>query len=232
MRVLGLIPVRGGSKGVPRKNEKVLHGKPLLQYTVESAKTATKLTQVVVSTEDDALFMLAQKLGVTPPFKRPLELAQDTSGSLDVVRHAILALKEQGQEFDAVCLLQVTNPFRAKGMIDTAITAFIEAQTDALVSVLPVPHEYNPHWVFEPDTKGHLKVATGEMQIIKRRQDLPPAFIRDGAIYLTKTEVILQENSLFGTSVGYIVSDPQRHVNIDTLQDWKKAEELAKKLFD
>lgn len=231
MRVLGLIPVRGGSKGVPRKNEKLLSGKPLLQYTIESANEASLLSHMTVSTEDDKLYTLAQNLGVHTPIRRPILLAQDSSSSIEVVQHALKALKKQGLEFDAVCLLQVTTPFRAKGMIDTAIASFIKAGTDALVSVLAVPHEYNPHWVFTPNNAGHLEIATGDAMIIKRRQDLPPAYIRDGAIYLTKTEVLLQEHSFYGSSLTYVISDAQRHVNIDTIQDWVKAEELAKNLF-
>lgn len=231
MRVLGLIPVRGGSKGVLRKNEKLLLGKPLLQYTTESALKARGLTLAVVSTEDQSLYDLAQKLNISVPFKRPRHLSEDNSGSLEVVQHALTELKNQGEEFDAICLLQTTSPFRADGMIDAALTTFKEAKTDSLVSVIPVPHEYNPHWVFEPNKEGHLSIATGETEIIKRRQDLPPAYVRDGAIYITKTEVVLEKNSLFGNSTSYIVSDLNRHVNIDTVDDWKTAVKLAQKLF-
>lgn len=231
MKVLGLIPVRGGSKGIPRKNEKSLHGKPLLQYTVESALASQMLSTTIVSTEDDQLFKLSLELGVSAPFKRPHYLAMDTSSSVDVVIHAIKALEEMGEEFDAVCLLQATNPFRKPGMIDNAIDAFKESGADSLVSVLPVPHEYNPHWVFEPNDHGYLIIATGETEIIKRRQELPPAFIRDGAIYLTKTEVLLKKKSLYGDSTSYILSDIERHVNIDTIEDWKAAEDLAKRIF-
>lgn len=231
MRILGLIPARGGSKGVPHKNKKELHGRPLLQYTIEAAKAAVGIDRLVFSSEDESLRSLASEMGAEVPFERPEHLAQDTSGSLDVVQHALRTLADQGDHFDAVCLLQVTSPFRTSTLIDAAISTFKSGQKDALVSVLKVPHEYNPHWVFEADAHGQLSIATGEKDIIKRRQDLPDTYIRDGAIYITKTTAILENDSLYGNSLGYIVSDPNRHVNIDTMDDWYVAEAMAKKLF-
>jgi len=119
-------------------------------------------------------------------------------------------------------LLQPTSPFRPKGFIDLAIQKFINEEVDALVSVLPVPHEFNPHWVFEPNEKGLLQIATGDKEIIKRRQDLPQAFFRDGLIYITKTSVI-KEGSFYGTKLSYLENHPDFYVNIDTLEDWEKA---------
>jgi N-acylneuraminate cytidylyltransferase len=148
-----------------------------------------------------------------------------------VIIHALKFFAEKGEEFDAVCLLQVTTPFRRKGLIDEAIQKFIETQADALVSVLPVPHEFNPHWVFEPNAEGLLSISTGEEKIIPRRQDLPPAFFRDGSIYLTKTNVLLNQNSLYGEKLAFILGDMESHVNLDTMGDWEKAENLVKKLF-
>lgn len=229
MKVLGLIPARGGSKGIPGKNKKLLGGKPLLQFTVEAGLESTKLDTLIFSSEDEELMSLARDLGVSVPFKRPQTLAEDTSGSLGVVQHALRYMQAQGNHYDAVCLLQVTNPFRNAQLIDDAITAFAKADTDSLVSVLKVPHEYNPHWVFEASEDGKLNIATGEKEIIKRRQDLPDAFIRDGAIYITKSEVLLEQHSLYGSSISYIESNPQWHVNIDTMEDWEKAEALVKK---
>lgn len=230
MRILGLIPARGGSKGIPGKNKKLLGGKPLLHYTIEAGLKASKLDRLIFSSEDEGLIKLAKGCGAEVPFKRPESLAQDASGSLGVVQHALRYLQEQGQQYDAVCLLQVTTPFRRKGLIDEAITAFVKAGTDSLVSVLKVPHQYNPHWVFKREEDGRLCIATGEKEIIKRRQDLPDAFIRDGALYITKSEVVLEQDSLYGSSMSYILSDPERHVNIDTMADWHSAEELLKNM--
>ena len=162
------------------------------------------------------------------PFVRPAHLASDSAGSLEVVQHA---LKSLSQAYDAVCLLQVTTPFRTSEDIDNAITTFKEQNSDSLISVQQVPHHYNPHWVFEAEN-GNLKLATGEQDIIKRRQELPKAYIRDGAIYITKSEVLLQKHSFFGQSISYIELDANRHVNIDTMQDWERAEAIAKILVE
>lgn len=226
MRILGLIPARGGSKGIPKKNIKLLGEKPLLAYTIDSAKSSKFLTQIVVSTDNDEIATTAEKLGYKPPFIRPAELAQDSSTSLEVVQHALAFYESQNIFFDAVCLLQPTTPFRDNGFIDAAINKFISAESDSLVSVLPIPHEYNPHWVFEKDENGLLKIATGEENIISRRQDLPQAFHRDGAIYLIKTTA-LKNGSLYGKSIAYIESNPKFYVNIDTMKDWSLAEELV-----
>jgi N-acylneuraminate cytidylyltransferase len=230
MKILGLIPARGGSKGIPNKNRKILEGKPLLQYTVEAALGSKLLSKVVFSSENIKLINLAKSLKVEVPFVRPLNLSQDDSGTFEVVKHAIITLAENGEQFDAVCILQVTNPFRTSEFIDEAIIKFINFGSDTLLSVLKVPHEYNPHWVFKPFNNQSLELVTGEKEIIKRRQDLPTAYYRDGSIYITKTDVILNKNSLYGETIGFIESNLERHVNIDTFNDWEKAIEIAKKL--
>jgi N-acylneuraminate cytidylyltransferase len=225
MRILGLIPARGGSKGVPKKNIKLLGKKPLIEYTIDDAKNSKFLTEIVVSTDDEEIAIAAELAGYKPPFIRPDELAQDASTSLEVVQHAIAFFERQNIFFDAVCLLQPTTPFREKDSIDEAIAKFISTKVDSLVSVLPIPNEYNPHWAFEENHNGALKIATGEETIIPRRQELPKAFHRDGSIYITKTEVI-KNGSLYGKSIAYIESNPQFYVNIDTLKDWEKAERI------
>ena len=227
MKILGLIPARGGSKGIPNKNKKLLNGKPLLQYTIEAAKAARYLDRVIFSSEDKSLNELAKKLGVEVPFIRPGHLSLDTTGTLEVIQHAIDTLTRAGDEYDAVCLLQVTSPLRTNKFIDEAIQRFIKYQPDSLLSVLPVPPEYNPHWVYEKNKLGYLQIATGEKQIIKRRQDLPRAYHRDGAIYITRTKVLMQENSMYGSTIQFIESDVNRHVNIDTMKDWKRAEDMV-----
>ena len=228
-KILAIIPARGGSKGVPGKNIKELAGKPLLAYTSEAALASNLISKVILSTEDEEIMKVGKSWGLDVPFQRPSELAQDQSGSLVVVQHAIQFFEDTGVFFDAVILLQVTSPFRLKGFIDQAIQKFIQSDVDALVSVLPVPHEYNPHWVFETDENDNLKISTGEKQIIKRRQDLPKAYFRDGSIYITKTEVI-KKGSFFGKKLSYIESNQDMYVNIDTMDDWKKAEEMVKRI--
>lgn len=231
MKVLGIIPARGGSKGIPNKNRKMLLGKPLMQYTIESALASKKLCRVIFSSEDEQLNALAQKLGVEVPFIRPERYSRDNSPSIDLVKHALRTLSKENEYYDAVCLLQVTSPFRGEQFIDQAISKFVKSETDSLISVIEVPHEYNPNWVFKSNASGQLISAVGDKEIIKRRQDLPPAFIRDGAIYITKTEVVLKQNTLFGDSISYIQSNLETYVNIDTNEDWKKAEKIANALF-
>jgi CMP-N,N'-diacetyllegionaminic acid synthase len=224
MRILGVITARGGSKGVPGKNSKLLGALPLIAYTAIAANDSKKIFKTILSSDDKKIMEIAEEYQIEVPFIRPSELATDTSSSIDVVKHAVSYLEQRGEFYDAVCLLQPTSPFKQKGFIDKAIQKFIEAETDALVSVLPVPHEFNPHWIFEPNEKGNLKIATGELEIIKRRQDLPPAFFRDGAVYITKTEVI-KNGSFYGNSLSYILNNPEMYVNIDSLEDWVEAEQ-------
>lgn len=229
MRVLGIIPARGGSKGVPGKNKKLLHGKPLINYTIEAALKATRLTSVIVSTDQPEIAAIVKEAGATVPFIRPVELASDTAKSIDVVIHAVNEMKKQGKEYDAVCLLQPTVPYREKGSIDKALKDFEKNDYDSLISVLEVPHQFNPHWVFERE-QGQLSISTGEKEIISRRQDLPPAFYRDGSIYITSCKVIEEKRSFFGERLGHILSSKEYYVNIDTLQDWEDAEALGNTL--
>lgn len=226
MKILAIIPARGGSKGVPRKNIKLLGKMPLIEYTINAAKASTELTEIIVSTEDAEIAIAAEVCGCKPPFVRPAELSEDDTSSISVVQHAIAFYENQNVFFDAVCLLQPTTPFRAKGFIDEAIQKFRVSGADSLVSVLPIPHEYNPHWAFEEGQSGFLQIATGESQIIPRRQELPKAFHRDGSIYLTKTE-IAKAGSFYGKSIAYIESNADCYVNIDTMKDWEKAERLV-----
>ncbi|SKB59945.1 N-acylneuraminate cytidylyltransferase [Salegentibacter holothuriorum] len=225
MKTLGLIPARGGSKGIPGKNIRPLGGKPLLQYTFEAATNSKLLNKVILSSDDEEIIEIAKQLELEVPFKRPINLAEDSSSSLEVVQHALNYYLKQGINFDAVCLLQPTTPFRKAGFIDECILKFKDGNFDSLVSVRKVPKEYNPHWVFE-ENQGALKIATGEKEIISRRQDLPKAYHRDGAIYLTKTEVLLNENSLFGKNIGFVDTSAYPYINIDTREDWKRAEEI------
>ncbi|SDW86392.1 N-acylneuraminate cytidylyltransferase [Lutibacter oricola] len=228
MKILGIIPARGGSKGIPNKNIKLLNGKPLLQYTSEKALKSRLLDKVILSSDCDEILKVGKIVGIEVPFKRPQELATDESPTIDTIIHALEFFQNKKVFFDAVCLLQTTYPFRTEGFIDAAIEKFIKEKSDSLISVLKVPHEYNPHWVFEEDKEGGLKIATGEDTIISRRQDLPNSFFRDGAIYITKADVILKQKSLYGNSISFLESYIEKYVNLDTIADWKKAERVLK----
>jgi CMP-N-acetylneuraminic acid synthetase len=222
--VVGLVPARGGSKGIPRKNIRLLAGRPLLAYTAEAASQARRLERVILSTEDDEIADVGRRCGLEVPFRRPPEFALDETPTLAVVRHALDWLEESGAVFDAVCLLQPTNPLRQASDIDACIELCERSGADAVVTILPVPPEHNPHWVYFRLTEGELRLATGEESPIPRRQDLPPAFHRDGSIYVTRCDVVRSQNSLYGRRlVGYPI-DPSRSVNLDTPEDWERAE--------
>lgn len=226
MRVLGLIPARGGSKAIPKKNIKKLNGKPLLQYTVEAANDSKKLTHFILSSDDADIINVAKALQVDVPFVRPKHLAEDTSPTLGVIQHALKFYEAQNIFFDAVCLLQVTSPFKTGAFIDEAIDTFEKSDCDALVSVQSVPDAYNPHWTFKENNEGHLELVTGDTTIISRRQDLPKVYHRDGLIYITKTNVLLEQDSLYGTKLAYIKSPLDYTINIDTIDDWHEAEQF------
>jgi CMP-N-acetylneuraminic acid synthetase len=226
MRVLGFVPARGGSKGIPRKNIRPLNGKPLLQYTAESALAAKRLSRVILSTDDAEIAEVGRRCGLDVPFMRPAELAQDDTPTLPVVQHALRWLEERGEHYDAMCLLQPTHPIRRAEDIDGCIDLLERTPATAVITILPVPPEYNPHWVYFQSDGGFLQISTGDKSPISRRQALPPAFHREGSVYVTRSQVIMEANSLYGDRlVGYPVDRAQR-VDIDTLDDWAEAERL------
>jgi CMP-N-acetylneuraminic acid synthetase len=228
MRILGIIPARGGSKGVPRKNIKLLGGKPLIWYTLMSAKESNLLSECLVSTEDEEIKETALGLGAVVPFIRPIELALDTTPTLPVLKHALMEMERQGKYFDAVCILQATSPFRPPGFIDECIEKFTQTEADTLISVKKVPDHFNPHWVFENDDNGFARIATGENQVIPRRQLLPDTFYRDGMVYIVKRELFESGNTLYGEKVVCLESIGE-NINIDNTDDWEKAEKYISK---
>jgi len=224
MRVLGLIPARGGSKGVPRKNIRSLCGRPLIAYTIDSALNSKRLSRTILSTEDPEIAETGRRLGVDVPFLRPGELAEDTTPTLPVVIHAMEMLQAAGETYDAVCLLQPTNPLRRPSDIDACIDLLEKTGADSVFSILPVPDSYNPKWVYLQSARGGLVLSTGESEPVTRRQDLPKAFHREGSVYVTRTNVLFEHGNLYGSNIqGYEV-DPAYSVNIDTLEDWGIAE--------
>jgi CMP-N-acetylneuraminic acid synthetase len=224
MRVLAVITARGGSKGIPGKNLALLGGKPLLAYTADAALAAKRLTRVVLSTDSERIADVGRRCGLEVPFLRPAELARDETPSLPVLQHAVAFLEAQRQRFDAICLLQPTNPLRRAEDIDACIGMLESSGADSVVTVLPVPHEYNPHWVFFGDARGELRLATGESQPIPRRQELPPAFHREGSVYVCRRDVLMEQGSLYGRRLLGYPMDPARAVNIDLPEDLARAE--------
>ncbi len=216
MRVLGLIPARGGSKGFPRKNLHPVQGRPLIALTADAARASRRLDRVILSTDDGEIASAGRALGIETPFLRPAELALDTTPTLPVIQHALRFCDDAGDRFDAVCLLQPTSPMRTAADIDACVELLETSGADSVFSMFAVPHHYNPHWVFEPDEQGRLRLATGEERIIPRRQELPPAYHREGSIYLTRRAVLVEGNSLYGKNIrGYLMNYGAAPVNID-----------------
>jgi len=229
MRILGLIPARGGSKGIPRKNIKSLNGKALIAYSIGSALACPLLDQIVVTTDDNEIAELSQSLGASVPFIRPAHLAADDSPTIDTVIHALSFFEKSNQVYDAVCLLQPTVPFRNPNDINEALQKFIDSNADSLISVREVPHVYNPHWVYEQDEQtGFLKLVINDENIISRRQELPPAYHRDGSIYITKSNVVLSDQSLYGNKIIHHIMKRSPSINIDTMEDWEAASNYSK----
>lgn len=226
MNVLGVVPARGGSKGVPGKNIRLLCGKPLLQYTAEVALAARLLSRVVLSTENEEIAAVGVKCGLEVPFMRPTELAEDATPMLPVIQHAVHWLEMRGDRFDAVCLLQPTNPMRRPEDIDACISLMNRTKADAVVTMMEVPPEHNPHWVYFQNGSGLLRLSTGEAAPIPRRQELPAAFHREGSVYVTRRDVLMESNSLYGERLAGYPIDSKRSVNIDGPEDWVRAEAL------
>lgn len=231
MNILAIIPARAGSKGVPGKNKKILQGKPLIVYTLEFALKCKLITKIVVSSDDLEILEMKSLFTNIEFIQRPIHLAEDCTPTLPVMQHVVEELKTKGEDYELICLLQPTNPFRQPGFLDICINHFKESHCDSLVSVLKVPHVYNPHWVYEVEESGFLKISTGEKEIIPRRQQLPNAYFRDGSVYITMTENIIEKSRILGDKIAYIESDPDSYVNIDSQVDWIIAEEKAKKLL-
>jgi CMP-N-acetylneuraminic acid synthetase len=228
MRVLGIVTARGGSKGIPRKNLRPLGGKPLIAWTAEAALGATRLARTILSTDDAEIAAAGRAAGLDVPFMRPAELATDRAPTLPVLQHAVRTLEADGDRYDAICLLQPTNPLRTSELIDTCIARFAATAADSLITVLRVPPEHNPHWVYFEGPDATLHLATGEAAPIPRRQDLPAAYHREGSIYITRRDVLIDQGSLYGTRVVGHEVDAARHVNIDTEDDWAHAEALVR----
>lgn len=224
--ILGLIPARGGSKGVARKNVRPLGAVPLIGWTISAALGSRSLASVVVSTDDHEIAEVARTAGARVPFMRPTELATDQTPTLPVIRHALGALEALGERYDAVCLLQPTSPFRTSRDIDESARVFTTTQATGLVTVRQIPAEHHPQWALVPSADGLAVWASGAKEPPSRRQDLPAAYHRDGAVYITRAQVIVA-GSLYGEKLAMLQLDnPRIDVNIDTPADWERAEAL------
>lgn len=223
MQVLALIPARGGSKGIPRKNLVDVAGKPLIAWTVESALRlfhAGILEDVVVSTEDAEIASVCKTLGAGVPFVRPPELADDRAKTVDVVLHALDVLESQGKYFDAVLLLQATAPLRQDEDILASLRIFAQHQADSLISVNAHP-ELSPLILYRHEGDFGLPFDPNHNKGV-RRQDQSPVLVRNGAIYLTRVDYIKEHGRLIGDKPLLYVMPEDRSVNVDTLAELER----------
>jgi CMP-N-acetylneuraminic acid synthetase len=212
MNILGVIPARGGSVGFPRKNLALLNGQPLIVYALQSAQRARLLNRVIVSTDDEEIANVAQQRGADVPFLRPAAIARSDTPTVHVIQHALQAL--QPTLFDAVVTIQPTAPLRLAEDIDNAI-ALLAGDFDSVVSVAEVPHQFNPYWVHQiEDDRLTPYVADGPIRYT-RRQDLPPLYYRNGAVYVTRCRALALYGNLYGQRTAAYVMPLERSVNID-----------------
>ena len=225
MKSLIVIPARGGSKGIPRKNIKKLAGKPLIYYTIDVARQLAHDEDICVSTDDFEIIRCVENYGLKVPFVRPSELSSDTAGTYEVLLHALDFYEKQGKCYDVIILLQNTSPFRTANHVKEALQLY-RPELDMVVSVKET--ETNPYYnCFEENNEGYL-IKTLDHAMFTRRQDAPITYEYNGAIYIINAEhmkAIHMGN--FDKRVKYVM-DSLHSVDIDNLIDWKFAEFIIK----
>jgi N-acylneuraminate cytidylyltransferase/CMP-N,N'-diacetyllegionaminic acid synthase len=224
---LGLITARGGSKGLPRKNILPLAGKPLIAWTIEAALQSNLLSRVIISTDDPEIADVGRKCGAEVPFLRPDELAQDNSPSIASVFHSIHWLADHENYCpEYVMLLQPTSPLRSPEDIQRTIQIIQEHKADSVVSVTAV-HQH-PYWMKTIIPDGKLVDFLTTERSYARRQDLPTAYALNGAIYLTKRDVLLARGSFYGDNTFAYVMPSECSIDIDTPWEFHLAELILK----
>ncbi|CAG7574050.1 N-acylneuraminate cytidylyltransferase [Barrientosiimonas humi] len=218
MSIPAVIPARGGSKGIPRKNLKPLGGKPLIVWTIEQVLAAPELTPYV-STEDEEIAGVARDAGAEI-IERPDDLAQDTTATEPVVEHAVDVITRRVGRPESVMLLQATSPIRLPGTLSRAVTEFTSGAVDSMVGVVPEPIFL---WQRSPEVR-----ALYPFESRPRRQDVTPEqerFRETGSLYLTRTEIYETQHNRLGGRIGLFVMDPAESLDIDTLEDFERAEQ-------
>lgn len=217
MKVLAVIPARGGSKSIPRKNLADVAGRPLIAWAIAAARGARRLDRVVVSTEDEEIAETARRWGAEVPFVRPPELATDTVSLIPVVQHALRAMDGLGFRAEAVVSLQATSPGLEGEDIDAAVTKLEEAGADSVVTVARIEHEH-PYWAkrLEGDRVRPFSAETNESYL--QRQDLPPAWVFDGAIFVRRRRLLEEwsgRDFCLGADVRGLPLPEERSLHID-----------------
>ncbi|KJS01674.1 MAG: hypothetical protein VR65_07950 [Desulfobulbaceae bacterium BRH_c16a] len=224
-KTLCVIPARGGSKGIPHKNIRILGGKPLIAWSIEVALMASSLSDVVVSTDDPEIARIAKELGAQVPFMRPDDLAADSSPTLPVLQHALAQMENLNQtKYDAVLLLEPTSPLRSVDDIENAIKIFYNTDADSVISVCKLTHTH-PMQIKKIVDDELVPFAMNEPEGIRRQDLKPDAYIRNGAIYITRKNILLS-GSIRGKKCRPHIMSPERSVNIDDEIDFLFAETL------
>jgi len=229
VKVLGVITARGGSKGIPGKNLKLLAGKPLIAYSIDAAQRSGVFDRLVLSTDDPLIAAAARALGCEVPFMRPAELALDSTPHLPVMIHAVAWLRDRERyQCDAVMILQPTSPFRTPDDIRAAVRLLESSGADSVVGVSPAPPHFNPMRMLAADDAGFARLfVTGEpvRRRAVRRQDLPDVWAINEAIYLFRTQLLFDaEPSLYGDRTVIYAMPAERGLAIDDARDWDAAE--------
>lgn len=212
--VLAIIPARGGSKGVPRKNIKNLAGKPLIAWTIEAAKNSKYVDRLILSSEDTEIIEIAREWGCEVPFVRPVALAQDDTPGIEPIIHAIESLSR----YDYVIVLQPTSPLRTSEDIDQCLELCVGKKAAACVSV--TEPDKSPYWMFtiDDDGKAHQLIETNAS--ISRRQDLPKVYALNGAVYIAKTSHLMETRTFLNNNAIAFVMAKERSMDIDNEYDF------------
>lgn len=222
-RVLGLLPARSGSKGLPGKNIRLLRGKPLLAYAAEAARDSGVVDRVVLSTDAEDIAEVGRLAGLDVPFLRPDWLAQDDTAMLPVITHAVDTLARDGWVADIIVLLQPTSPLRTGAHIRRSVELLQETTADSVVSVLELPRHLSPDYVMRLE-EGRLVPFLPEGQRVTRRQDARQAYVRDGTVYTFWRRTLVEKGSLYGDDCRPLVIPADESLTIDSPEDWAEAE--------
>ena len=228
MNIISIIPARGGSKGIPRKNIKLLNGKPLISYSIDASNSCSLIDDTYVSTEDAEISEIS-KGNNAEVIERPDELAGDDSSSIDVILHVLDYLENRGELPDLFVLLQPTSPLRTSEDIEASINLFLESDCDSLVSVCELDHRALLNFSLED---GFLVQNNNESLFNSRRQDIPTHFSLNGAIYITTPEFIRKNKSFYSDKTIPHVMSKEKSIDIDTSFDFKLAEFLLNECDD
>lgn len=224
MKIVSIIPARGGSKGLPGKNIIELAGKPLISWTIEASLKSKYITKTIVSSDDNNILEISIKFGVET-IKRPNELALDTTPSEPVIEHVLKSI-ENFEQYDYLILLQPTSPLRDENDIDEAIELLIEKNASGLISTKFIDNKILK--AFKNDENGYLEGIANNNYPFMRRQDLPNVYMPNGAIYIVSVNEFIKTKKLFTDKTISFVMSEEKSLDIDTLEDLKKCEHYTK----